>query len=75
MVLMPNVAVVCPADTTTELGTVAATFPVDKAMVVPPAPAGPERVTVPVEELPPCIDGGLRLSEETVAGVIASVAD
>jgi hypothetical protein len=48
-----NVAEVWPLGTVTEVGTVAAGVLLDRAIVVPPEPAGPLSVTVPVEGVPP----------------------
>jgi len=48
-----NVAEVLPAATVTEGGTLAAPLELESETLVPPGPAGPVKVTVPVEELPP----------------------
>jgi hypothetical protein len=47
----------------------------ESATLVPPGPAGPLRLTVPVELLPPTTVVGLRLIDANVAGVRVSVAD
>ena len=70
-----NVAVVCPEGTVTEFGTVAAGVLLDKVTVVPPEPAGPVSVTVPVEGAPPCTEAGLSEIDTNAVGVIVSVAD
>jgi len=70
-----NVAELLPAGTITDAGTVAALFPLCNATTVPPEPAGPDSVTVPVEAPPPRTEVGLRASEVRAAGVIVSVAD
>lgn len=69
-----NVAVVWPAATVTELGTVAEELPLDRATDVPPVGAAPERVTVPVDAFPPNTEVGLNVSETRVAGFIVKVA-
>ena len=53
--LVPTVKVaeVWPDGTITFVGTVAAGLLLERATVVPPAPAGPVRVTVPVDGVPP----------------------
>ena len=70
-----NVAVVAPGAIVTLLGTVAT--PVLALLSVTNAPAageGPFSVTVPVDELPPRTDVGLRATELSVAAVIVKVA-
>ena len=47
---------------------------VDSATTVPLGPAGPFKVTVPVEELPPITDEGLAISDASAAGLIVSFA-
>jgi hypothetical protein len=69
-----NVAVVAPAATVTDAGTVALAFPEPKVTVAPPVPAGPERVTVPVDGLPPMTDVGLRVTLRRLAGLMVRVA-
>ena len=46
----------------------------DKTIVVPPAPAGPVSVTVPVDGVPPWTEVGLSESDDNAAGVIVNVA-
>ena len=73
-VLAVNVAVVDPAATVTEAGTVALALLLERVTVKPPVGAVPLRVTVPVLEEPPITEVGLRTSEEMVGAVIVSVA-
>lgn len=47
----------------------------DNDTEAPLGPAGPLRVTVPVEELPPSTALGLRTIEAIVAGMMVSDAD
>jgi hypothetical protein len=54
---------------------VAAVVEVESVTTVPPDPAGPVSVTVPVDELPPSTVVGFRLNDAIVAGVIVRVAD
>jgi hypothetical protein len=64
LVAMVNVAVVAPAATVTLAGTcAAATLLLDNVTTAPPAGAGPVRVTVPVDEVPPITEGGLIFTE------------
>jgi len=74
VVLTVNVAVVAPAATVTEAGTVALVLLDDRVTAAPPVPAALERVTVPVEEFPPETDVGLTATEVTVGPLIVSVA-
>ncbi len=63
-VVTVNVAVVAPAATVTLAGTVAAdVLLLDKVTTVPAEGAGPVKVTVPVEEVPPVTLEGLSASE------------
>jgi hypothetical protein len=73
-VTIENVEVVFPAGTVTEGGTVAATLPLESDTTVPVAPAGPLRVTVAVEGLPPSTDDGFRPIDVSVAGLTVRVA-
>ena len=74
-------ALVAPAGTITLEGTLAAPLLLESVMVIPPAGAGPVRVTVPVEDCrPPMTLEGFSLSDERVgggggAGVTVSEAD
>ena len=64
LVFTGNVAVVAPATATTLVGTVAPEgLPVVIVTAAPPDGAGPLRVTVPTEELPPTSDVGFKLRE------------
>ena len=69
-----KVALVAPAGTVTGVVTVAATvLLLDNATAIPPVGAGPFRVTVPVELVePPVTVVGLRETDETAGGAIAS---
>jgi hypothetical protein len=53
LVVTVNVADVLPEGTVTEAGTFAAILLEFKVMTAPLGPAGPERVTVPVDDEPP----------------------
>jgi hypothetical protein len=59
-VVTVNVAVVLPAFTVTVGGTVAAALLPDNVTTAPPPGAGPVRVTVPVDGLPPTTLVGFR---------------
>ena len=74
MVLIVNVAVVEPAATVTLAGTVAFVLFDCNATTAPPAPAGPERVTVPVDGVPLGTEVGLTVTLVSVAGVTVRVA-
>ena len=67
-----------PEETVTCEGTLAAVLLEERATTVPPDPAACERVTVPVEPLPPCSDDGLSVTWDTVvtgAGVTVRAAE
>jgi len=68
-VVAVNVAVVAPAATTTDPGTVTAALFELRVTVVPPVGAGPLMVTVPVELVPPATLAGLKLSA-LITGVV-----
>lgn len=73
-VVTVNVVEVLPADTVTEVGTVAtAVLLLCKETEAPPVGAGPVSVTVPVEGLPPIKLVGLRLRDVTLTGAGATV--
>ena len=74
VVLTVNVAEVAPAAIVTEAGTVALAKLDVRLTTVPPGPAGPFRVAVPVEGLPPMTDEGARVRLVSAAGLIVSVA-
>jgi len=59
VVFTVNVPVVLPAATVTVAGTAAAALLLERLTTVPPEPAGPARVTVPVDVLPPGTEVGL----------------
>ena len=70
-----NVAVVAPGLIVTLLGTCATlVLALLSATNAPPAGAGPFSVTVPVDELPPGTDVGLKAKELSVAAVIVKFA-
>ena len=75
MVVMVKLAVVAFAATVTLAGAVAAdVLLLERVITAPPVGAGPLRVTVPAEDVPPITDRGLRPTELRIAGVTASVA-
>jgi len=65
LVVTVKVAEELPAVTATFAGTAANELLLDSAIVMPPVGAGPVRVTVPVEGLPPVTAVGLRVREES----------
>lgn len=69
-----KVAEMAPDATVTDAGTVAAVLLDDKLMSVPPGPAGPSSVTVPVEEAPPLTDVGEMENPFRTAGVTVKLA-
>jgi ABC-type Na+ efflux pump permease subunit len=73
-VVVVNVAVELPALTVTEAGVEALALLSDSDTTMPPAGAGPVRVTVPVEEVPPVTLAGLTDTAEsaTAGGVMVS---
>jgi hypothetical protein len=74
-VLAVNVAVVAPAETVTEAGTVAArVLELVRPTTAPPVGAGPVKVTVPVEEAPLMTLVGFTETAESAAGVTVKVA-
>ena len=66
VVVTVNVAVVAPAVTVTEAGTVAEALSEARFTTVPPAGAAELIVTVPVEDVPPITDVGLTETPATV---------
>ena len=68
IVVSVNVAVLAPAATVTLAGVVADALSSESVTRIPPVGAGPVKVTVPVEELPPVTDAGFMLTEERAAG-------
>lgn len=69
-----KVAVVAPAATVTDAGTVAEALFDARVTTWPPAGAGPASLTVPVEGLPPMTAVGARVTVPAPAVVIARVA-
>ena len=70
-----NVAVVAFGAIVTLAGTLAAAvLLLPSVTTAPPAGAGPFSVTVPVDELPPRTDAGLKDTELSVAAVTVKVA-
>ena len=69
-----NVPLVWPPAMVTVVGAVMAELRLTTDTVVPLEAAGPDKVTVPVDELPPRTVVGFRLIEATVAGVIFKLA-
>ena len=64
LVVTVKVAVVAPAATVTLAGTcAAAVLPLDSVTTAPLVRAGPLKVTVPVDELPPVTEDELRVTE------------
>jgi len=74
VVVTVNVAVVVPAPTVTLAGTCAEPLLEDRATAAQPAGAGPFRVTVAVELLPPTKLLGLRLKDLAEGGLMVSPA-
>ena len=70
-VVAVKVAVVAPASTVTDAGTWAAAVLLDvKLTAAPPAGAGAFKVTVPVDDTPPCTVAGLMLTPLSAAGAV-----
>jgi hypothetical protein len=75
LVVTANVAVVELAATVTLPGICAAkVLLLDNVTTAPLAGAGPFRVTVPVDELPPSTEVGLRLTELSTGAVTVKLA-
>ena len=74
-VVIVNVALVAPAATVTLAGTWAAVvLLLVRVTTAPPDGAGPVKVTVPVDEVPPITELGLRLTGVSAAAVTVRVA-
>ena len=73
-VVAVKVAVVAPAATVTVGGTVAAGLLLVRVTMAPPAGAGPLRVTVPVEGLPPTTLVGFTVTEDMVTGTGVTIS-
>ena len=69
-----KVAVELPAVTVTLSGAFAAELLLDSAIMMPPVGAGPVRVTVPVDGLPPVTVAGFSDTEDSVTGIIVNGA-
>ena len=74
LVVTVKVALLAPAATVTVAGVVADALLSDKVTAAPPAGAGPLKVTVPVEELPPVTLAGLNDTVESTGGLMVRVA-
>ena len=76
MVVTVNAAVVAPLATVTFACTTcaAAVLLLDSVTIAPPAGAGPFKVTVPVEEVPPITEAGLRVTELSVGAATVKAA-
>jgi hypothetical protein len=73
-----KLALLAPAGTVTLAGTAATpVLLLERETTAPPAGAGPLRVTVPVEDVPPVTLVGLSVNDEreTAGGVTVSDAD
>ena len=73
VVAMLNVALDDPAGTVTVFGTVAGPAVIPRLTTVPPAGAGPLRVTVPTQLLPPTTVVGLSESPVRLSPLIVKV--
>ena len=72
-VVTMNVAELLPGATVTLAGTLATEgLLLDSATTVPPAGAGPLRVTVPVEELPALTVEGERVNDDGTGGLMVT---
>ena len=74
VVEIENVAVMAPPRTLTDDGTMQLALFDERLTCKPAGPAAPERVTVPVEGLPPKTDVGETATLTNVAGVIVKDA-
>ena len=75
VVVMVNVADVAPAGTKTDAGGTALALFELRLTDVPPGPAAPFKVTVPVEDAPPITDDGDTETLARPAGITVKVAD
>jgi hypothetical protein len=74
-VVIVKVAVVAPAATVMLAGTCAAVvLLLVRVTTAPPDGAGPVKVTVPVDDVPPITEVGLRVTEVSAAAVTVRVA-
>jgi len=60
---MVKTPLVAPNGIVNDTGTKAELLELVRVTTAPDATGNPVRVTVPVDELPPCTDAGLRLSD------------
>ena len=74
VVVTVKVAVVAPAKTVTLAGVCAAALLSDRVTTALPVGAGPLSRTVPVEELPPMTEVGLKVTLFTAGRLTVSVA-
>ena len=74
VVVTGNVALVAPLGTVTVAGTTALELPEMRFTMIPPLGAGPLRVNVPVDEVPPMTEVGATERPAGTGGVIVSVA-
>lgn len=74
VVVIVNRALVEPAATVTLVGVCATALLSETVTTAPPAGAGPLKVTVPVEDLPPTTAVGLKVKELSTGGFTVSVA-
>ena len=75
LVVTVKVAVVLPAGTVTLASTVATdVLLLVRVTTAPPDGAGPVKVTVPVDDVPPITEVGLRVTEVSAAAVTVKVA-
>jgi len=74
VVVAVKVADVAPGATVTLAGTTALVLLDERVTTVPVGPAGPDRVTVPIDEFPPRTEGGAIVTLSSVAGVTVRVA-
>ena len=75
LVVTLKVAVVALAATVTLVGTwAAAVLLLDRVTTAPPTGAGPFKVTVPVDVLPPNTDAGLRVTEAGTGAITVKLA-
>jgi len=74
-VVIVNVAELDPAGTVTDVGVVALALSDARATVMPPVPAAPLKVTVPIVETPPRTEESERLIPVSVAALIVNGAE
>jgi hypothetical protein len=74
-VITVNVTAVLPAGIVTVFETAAIEELLDKEITIPPTGAATVIVTVPVDDLPPTTDAGLKVTDLTAGGLTVKVAD